>query len=236
MGGGRSASPQSRMQAPLLTCYVASFQEKVGHVILRDVNTVQNASYMKIKYLKQAKQKKAEKQRSKETGKTEKQKSREAKKQEKQKSREAGKAEKQRNRKVRVLHLAFTFIQARGRCTTPPSLAPSPLKLGGAAPPPPPAFLVSSSCTTHHPYLKSLDIHHPQLTFRPWEMHHPPPLFPFHGGGCTTPPQLCPSKVGGVHHPPHLHPFKGRDLLSTSKLIRERKSRLLEEYSKLHEE
>ena len=36
MGGGRSASPQSRMQAPLLTCYVASFQEKVGHVILRD--------------------------------------------------------------------------------------------------------------------------------------------------------------------------------------------------------
>ena len=46
------------MQAPLLTCYVASFQEKVGHVILRDVNTVQNASYMKIKYLKQAKQNK----------------------------------------------------------------------------------------------------------------------------------------------------------------------------------
>ena len=95
MGGGRSASPQSRMQAPLLTCYVASFQEKVGHVILRDVNTVQNASYMKIKYLKQAKQKKsreAKKQRSKETGNAQKQNSRKAKKQEKQKSREAGKA------------------------------------------------------------------------------------------------------------------------------------------------
>ena len=112
MGGGRSASPQSRMQAPLLTCYVASFQEKVGHVILRDVNTVQNASYVKIKYLKQAKQKKAEKQRNrkrtkakqqkgKEAGKAEKQrsrKSREAKKQEKQKSK---KAEKQRSRRSR---------------------------------------------------------------------------------------------------------------------------------------
>ena len=47
MGRGRSASPQSRMQAPLLTCYFASFQEKVSHLILRDVNTVQNASYMK---------------------------------------------------------------------------------------------------------------------------------------------------------------------------------------------
>jgi len=35
------------MKAPLLTCNVASFQEKVGHVILGDANTVQNASYMK---------------------------------------------------------------------------------------------------------------------------------------------------------------------------------------------
>ena len=80
------------MQAPLLTCYVASFQEKVGHVILRDVNTVQNASYMKIKYLKQAKKKsrEAKKQRSKETGNAQKQNSRKAKKQEKQKSKEAG--------------------------------------------------------------------------------------------------------------------------------------------------
>ena len=40
-------------------------------MILRDVNTVQNASYMKIKYLKQAKQKKAEKQKSREAKKQE---------------------------------------------------------------------------------------------------------------------------------------------------------------------
>ena len=103
--------------------------------------------------------------------------------------------------------------QARSGCTTPP-----------------PALLVSSSCTTHHPLPQSLNIHHPQLTFRPWEMHHPPPAvpIPFHRGGAPPPPQLCPSKVGGgappppscAHPrwggyttPPHLHPFKGRDLL-----------------------
>ena len=90
MGGGRSSSPQSKMQAPLLTCYVASFQEKVGHVILRDVNTVQNASYMKIKYLKQANpKKKAEKQKA------EKQRNRKRTKAKQQKGKEAGKAEKQ---------------------------------------------------------------------------------------------------------------------------------------------
>ena len=44
---GRSASPQSRMKAPLLTCNAVSFQEQIGNVILRDVDTVQNASYMK---------------------------------------------------------------------------------------------------------------------------------------------------------------------------------------------
>ena len=46
LGEGHSASPHSRMKAPLLTCYFASFQEKVSHVILRDVNTVQNASFL----------------------------------------------------------------------------------------------------------------------------------------------------------------------------------------------
>ena len=46
LGGGRSASPQSRMQAPLLTCNADSVQEKISNVILRDVNTVQNASYI----------------------------------------------------------------------------------------------------------------------------------------------------------------------------------------------
>ena len=46
LGGGRSASPQSRMKAPLLTFNAVSFQEKTSNVILRDVNTVQNASYM----------------------------------------------------------------------------------------------------------------------------------------------------------------------------------------------
>ena len=47
LGGGRNASPQSRMQAPLLTCNADSFQQKISNVILRDVNTVQNASYMR---------------------------------------------------------------------------------------------------------------------------------------------------------------------------------------------
>ena len=98
MEGGRGASPQSRMQAPLLTCYVASFQEKVGHVILRDVNTVQNASYMKIKYLKQAKQKKAEKQRNRKRTKAKQQKGTEAGKAEKQE-----KQEKQRSRNPKII-------------------------------------------------------------------------------------------------------------------------------------
>ena len=39
MGGGRSASPQSRMQARLLTCNAVSFQEKISNVILKDVNS-----------------------------------------------------------------------------------------------------------------------------------------------------------------------------------------------------
>ena len=39
IGGGRSASPQSRMKAPLLTCNVAvSFQEKVSSQKSQPVN------------------------------------------------------------------------------------------------------------------------------------------------------------------------------------------------------
>jgi hypothetical protein len=65
-------------------------------VILRDVNTVQNASE-KSGEAEKRKARKAEKQKSKTA---EKQRNREAKKQEKQKSREAGKAEKQRKQKA----------------------------------------------------------------------------------------------------------------------------------------
>ena len=38
LGGGRSASPQSRMEAPLLTSNVASFQEKVSSQKSQPVN------------------------------------------------------------------------------------------------------------------------------------------------------------------------------------------------------
>ena len=120
---------------------------------------------------------------------------------------------------TRVLHLAFTFIQARGRCTTPPSLAPSPLKLEGAAPPPPPALLVSSSCTTHHPLPQSLPSDHGRCTAPPSCSHSmgggaplPPPSCPHPRlGGCAppSPPQLCPSKVGGGAPPPPPPPLQG---------------------------
>ena len=97
---------------------------------------------------------------------------------------------------TRVLHLAFIFIQARGRCTSPPNPCSKPAQARSGCTTPPPALLVSSSCTTHHPLPQSLNIHHPQLTFRPWKMHHPPQLFPFH-------------RKGGVHHPPPAVPIQG---------------------------
>ena len=109
------------MQAPLLTCYVASFQEKVGHVILRDVNAVQNASYIKIKYLKQAKQK--EKQRSK---KAEKQRNRKRTKAKQQKGKEAGKAEKQRSRKSRKSRKAEKQEKQEKQRSRNPKIIPKP--------------------------------------------------------------------------------------------------------------
>ena len=54
MGGGRSASPQSRMKAPLLTCNAVSFQEKISNVILKIFTTVQKAAYMKSPVLADA--------------------------------------------------------------------------------------------------------------------------------------------------------------------------------------
>ena len=126
----------------------------------------------------------------------------------------------------RVLHLASTFIQARRGCTTtPPSLAPSPLKLGGG-PPPPPALLVSSSCTTHHPFPQKPGYPPPPAYLQTMGDAPPPPAVPIHGaGGCTTaPPPRCPAKVGGcttsppscahpmwrgVHHPPTSTPSRG---------------------------
>ena len=113
-------------------------------------------------------------------------------------------------RETRVLHLAFIFIQARGRCTSPPNPCSKPAQARSGCTTPPPALLVSSSCTTHHPLPQSLNIHHPQLTFRPWEMHHPPQLCPSKvGGGAPPPPSCAHPRWGGYTTPPTSTPSRG---------------------------
>jgi len=90
------------MQAPLLTCYAVSFEEKISSVILRDVNTVQNASE-KSREAEKRKARKAEKQKSGEAGKAKKKKSKKA---EKQRNRKSRKAKQQKSREA----------ESNGRC------------------------------------------------------------------------------------------------------------------------
>jgi hypothetical protein len=109
-------------------------------------------------------------------------------------------------------------------------------KLGGGAPPPSSLasifFLHNAPSPTSKAWISTTPAYLQTMGDAP-----PPPSCSHSMGGVRhLPPPAVPIQGGGVHHPPHLHPFKGRDLLSTSKLIRERKSRLHEEYSKLHEE
>ena len=126
LGGGRSASPQSRMQASLLTCNAISFQEKVGSqkcklrtMVMVSIHTIMftTSSYQpQLMYLRAwvliqksgrgdwaGKAEKAEKQRNRKSKsrKAEKQRSRKAKKAEKAEKQRSRKAEKQRSRKSR---------------------------------------------------------------------------------------------------------------------------------------